>query len=126
MIQPLSTFCSYSVSNIETAREFYSRVLGLRAKENDMGILDFEMPDNQKLILYPKDNHTPASFTVLNFVVANINKAVDHLIEKGVVMERYEDFDHDDKGIAQNNDGPNMAWFKDPSGNIISVMEAWE
>ena len=127
MIQSNKVFSSYSVNKLDEAKEFYTRVLGLGAQENEMGILDLELPGGQSLIIYPKDDHRPASFTILNFVVGNIDKAVDGLAAKGVVFERYDGFDHDEKGIARSNgNGPSIAWFRDPAGNILALMETWE
>ncbi len=127
MIQSNKVFSSYSVNKLDEAKEFYTRILGLGATENEMGILDLELPGGQSLIIYPKDDHRPASFTVLNFVVEDIDKAVDGLDAKGVVFERYDGFDHDEKGIARSNgNGPSIAWFRDPAGNILALMETWE
>lgn len=127
MLQSSRAFSSYSVDNLEKARTFYTETLGLDAKQNDMGILEMQLVGGQSLIIYPKDDHRPASFTVMNFVVADIDKAVDDLIANGVELERYKNFDHDAKGIARSNDGgPSIGWFRDPAGNILAVMESWE
>ena len=91
-----------------------------------MGGLQLDFGSGTDVFIYPKDNHEPASFTVLNFAVADIDEAVDELIEKGVKFERYEGFEQDDKGIARSvspDDGPSIAWFKDPAGNILSVLQ---
>ncbi len=126
MLQSSKAFSSYSVDNLDKAKEFYTQTLGLSVKENEMGILDIDLPGNQSLIIYPKDNHRPATFTVLNFVVQNIDKTVDYLINNGIELEQYDDFDHDEKGIARSNGGgPSIGWFRDPAGNIISIMETW-
>jgi hypothetical protein len=89
-----------------------------------MGILDITLGSGAKVIAYPKDNHQPATFTILNFVAPDLEKAVDDLNAAGVRMERYEGFEQDDKGIARDNrGGPPIAWFTDPAGNVIAVIE---
>ncbi len=124
MFKHTKAFSGFSVNDIQKAKEFYGNVLGLEIKEGIMGILELHIEGNNPVIVYPKPNHEPATFTILNFPVDNIDKAVDALIEKGVVFEQYGgDIKTDEKGISRNNGGPNIAWFKDPAGNILSVLE---
>ncbi len=90
-----------------------------------MGLLEINLGDEKKIIVYPKPNHEPATYTILNFSVDNIDEAVDELIARGVAFEQYEgQIKTDEKGVSRNNGGPNIAWFKDPAGNIMSVLEA--
>lgn len=120
-------FSSFAVGNLNRAKEFYRRTLDLDVKEeSQMGILTLNLPGGLKVTVYPKQNHVPAEFTVLNFVVNDIDTAVDHLANQGVKFELYEGFDQDEKGIARSKDpspGPSIAWFKDSEGNIMSVLE---
>jgi predicted enzyme related to lactoylglutathione lyase len=124
MLQTSKTFSSFSVKNIEEAKAFYE-LIGLKTKVGEMGILELELEGNENIMLYPKDNHEPATFTVLNFPVNNIDEAVDDLIAKGIKFEQYDSeyLKTDEKGISRGEQGPKIAWFKDPSGNILSVLE---
>lgn len=123
-MQPKSSFSSFSTNDLESAKKFYTEVLGLQvAVDEGMG-LDLHLPGGQGFI-YEKADHQPATFTVLNFVVDDIDAAVDALVAKGVTMERYEGAHQDEKGVARGiaaNMGPDIAWFKDPAGNILSVL----
>lgn len=119
-------FSGFSVNDMEAARRFYGETLGLATSMNEMGILDITLGSGGQVMAYPKDNHEPATFTVLNFVVPDIEAAVDGLAAAGVSMERYpqsEYMQQDAKGIARDPNGPQIAWFKDPAGNILSVLE---
>jgi len=121
MLQTKSAFSSFSVNNLQKAKQFYADTLGLKVKESEMG-LEIH-PGDTDVFIYPKPNHTPASFTVLNFLVDDIDKAVDELNGKGVRFEQYEgEIKTNEKGIHRNG-GPSIAWFKDPAGNILSVLE---
>ncbi len=126
MLSKSHAFSGFSVDDLEKAKDFYQNTLGLSVKENDMGILEVSTGGhNIPLIIYPKpDNHLPATFTVLNFPVDDIEKAVDQLIVKGITFEQYEgELQTDEKGICRSEDGgPAIAWFKDPAGNILSVL----
>jgi|SRR6185437_5526390 len=125
MLKAKAVFSGISVKNLDEAKEFYAETLGLKLEDDKMG-LDFALPGGGKLFIYPKENHEPATFTVLNFVVEDIDKAVDTLIEEGVKFEKYDGFHQDEKGIARGkaaNMGPDIAWFKDPAGNILSVIQ---
>ena len=88
----------------------------------EMGSLNLELAGGQRVFIYPKENHEPATFTVLNFEVPDVDKAVDELTSRGVKFERYEGMDQDAKGVMRDN-GPTIAWFKDPAGNILSVLQ---
>jgi catechol 2,3-dioxygenase-like lactoylglutathione lyase family enzyme len=117
------TFSSFSVNDLQKAKEFYGKTLGLEVKESPEGL---ELhTGNNAVFLYPKPNHTPASFTVFNFRVDDIEAAVDELNALGVRLERYDmpDIKTDERGIARGSKGPTIAWFKDPAGNILSVVE---
>jgi len=124
MFEHGKAFSGFSVNDIQMAKEFYGKTLGLRTEMNQMGILELYLDDNTTVIVYPKPNHTPATFTILNFPVKNIDKVVDDLTKQGVQFEQYGgDIKTDEKGIARGTMGPTIAWFKDPAGNILSVIE---
>jgi predicted enzyme related to lactoylglutathione lyase len=123
MFKDTKAFSGFSVDDVEAAKRFYGETLGLGVSE-EMGILTLEIAGDGRVIAYPKgDDHEPASFTILNFPVDDVDAAVDALAERGVEFERYDGFDQDEKGIMRDN-GPTIAWFKDPAGNILSVIEA--
>lgn len=127
MLKALTAFSGISVDDLAKAKQFYTEVLGLELTSDGMG-LNFNLPGGGSLFIYAKDNHHPASFTILNFVVNDINVAVDELSRAGVIFEHYdnESMPQDDKGIARGisvNQGPDIAWFKDPAGNIISILQ---
>ena len=117
-------FSGFSADNLEKEKEFYSNVLGMEVKTGPMGILNLKVANGSDVIIYPKENHEPATFTVLNFPVSNIDQAVDELAKRGVkfIHYDYDEIKTDEKGIMRGN-GPNIAWFKDPAGNILSVIE---
>jgi catechol 2,3-dioxygenase-like lactoylglutathione lyase family enzyme len=120
-------FSGFSVDDIDEAREFYGTTLGLHVETNPMGFLDIRLPSGGSILVYAKPNHEPASFTILNFPVADIDAAVDDLIARGVVTKIYSDgeFPSDDRGIVRGGDqGPDIAWFRDPAGNVLAVMQA--
>ena len=117
------SFCSFSVNDLQKAKEFYGQTLGLDIKQTPEGL---ELhTGNNTVFLYPKPNHTPASFTVLNFAVDDIEAAVADLNALGITLEHYNlpDIKTDERGIARGPHGPTIAWFKDPAGNILSVLE---
>jgi catechol 2,3-dioxygenase-like lactoylglutathione lyase family enzyme len=124
MLKDSQTFSSFAVPDPEAARAFYGTKLGLDVRDSvEPGLLEIHTGGGgAPVLLYPKPDHAPANFTVLNFRVADIDAAVDELAAAGVSMERYPDFEQDDKGIARNG-GPSIAWFKDPAGNILSVLQ---
>ncbi len=125
MFSTTKAFSGFSVNDLQQAKEFYHGKLGMEVSENDMGILTLHLGGGAKIIIYPKPNHQPATFTILNFPVADIDQAVDELIAKGITFEQYgEPIKTDKKGILRGNGrGPNIAWFTDPAGNILSVLE---
>lgn len=121
MLQTNKAFFSFSVDDLQKAKQFYEQTLGVKVAQSQEGL---ELhPGNTDVFIYPKPNHKPATFTVLNFLVEDIDSAVDDLKQKGVTFERYEgSIKTDEKGIHRNG-GPVIAWFKDPAGNILSVLE---
>ncbi len=126
MFKDNATFSGYSVNDIEKAKDFYGGTLGLNASTDEMG-LKLTVTGGYEIFLYQKDDHTPATFTVLNFVVDDIDSAVDGLVAKGIEIIRYPEMGdwQDEKGIARgksSNRGPDIAWFADPAGNILSVL----
>jgi catechol 2,3-dioxygenase-like lactoylglutathione lyase family enzyme len=122
MFKDAPAFSGFSVDDVQKAKKFYSQTLGLEVTEAD-GMLELHLAGGGRVLVYPKPDHTPASFTILNFPVGDIEKAVDRLGGLGVRFERYTgDVDTDAKGIYRG-EGPKIAWFKDPAGNILSVLE---
>ncbi len=123
MFKEAECFSSFSVNDLKKAKDFYSLTLGLDVKESEEG-LELHTANNT-VFLYLKPNHTPASFTVLNFAVDDIEAAVDELNGMGITLEQYNlpDIKTDERGIARGDRGPTIAWFKDPAGNILSVLE---
>jgi catechol 2,3-dioxygenase-like lactoylglutathione lyase family enzyme len=123
MLRESHAFSGFSVDDIQKAKEFYTRTLGLDVSESN-GLLELHLAGGATVLIYPKPNHAPATFTVLNFPVDNIEEAVDRLNKSGIRFERYEgEIKTDEKGIFRGG-GPLIAWFKDPAGNILSVLEA--
>jgi catechol 2,3-dioxygenase-like lactoylglutathione lyase family enzyme len=120
MLSNSAAFSGYSSNDIEAAKRFYGETLGLEVAE-DHGMLNLAI-GGQRVFIYPKDDHVPATYTVLNFEVPDIDAAVDGLAAKGVEFERYEGIEQDAKGI-QRQYPPPIAWFKDPAGNILSVIQ---
>ncbi len=119
-------FSGFSVSDLEAAKKFYSEVLGVEVKEMPGMGMNLVLPGGGNFFVYPKADHVPATYTTLNFVVEDISKAVEELTAKGVTFERYEGMHQDETGIARGiaaNMGPDIAWFKDPAGNILSVLQ---
>ena len=121
MFENTEAFSGFAVNDIEKARQFYGGTLGPRGTEEN-GMLRLNIAGGRPVLVYPKPNHTPATYTILNFPVADIDKAVDDLVERGVRFERYDGMDMDDKGIARAQ-GPAIAWFTDPAGNVLSVLQ---
>jgi predicted enzyme related to lactoylglutathione lyase len=116
-------FSGFSVDDLDKAHEFYAGMLGLRVeKADEMPILRIGFGGDRHVIVYAKPDHQPATFTVLNFPVADIDATVDGLAARGVAFERYDGFGQDEKGVMRGR-GPLIAWFKDPAGNILSVVE---
>jgi catechol 2,3-dioxygenase-like lactoylglutathione lyase family enzyme len=121
MLEHSKAFSGFSVDDIPKAKEFYSQTLGLRVSEQN-GMLELHIEGDRDTLVYPKPDHTPATYTILNFPVDDIDKAVDELAARGVRFERYEGAEQDEKGIHRG-EGPAIAWFKDPAGNILSVLQ---
>lgn len=123
MLKDTKAFSSFSVNDIDKAQDFYSSTLGLDVKKEDMGVLSVHAGGGT-VIIYPKPDHKAATFTVLNFPVSNIDEVVGTLKSKGVTFEQYDQpqIKTDADGIARQPNGK-MAWFKDPAGNVIGVME---
>ncbi|HYY36044.1 MAG TPA: VOC family protein [Candidatus Binatia bacterium] len=123
MLRDSKAFSGFSANDIPKAKEFYGRTLGLEVSESN-GLLTLHLAGGNNVLIYPKPNHTPAAFTVLNFPVANVDQTVDELTKRGVRFEIYDlpNIKTDKKGIMRGN-GPTIAWFKDPAGNILSVIE---
>jgi catechol 2,3-dioxygenase-like lactoylglutathione lyase family enzyme len=122
MFRDAKAFSGFSVDDIPRAKEFYGGTLGLDVTESN-GMLELHIAGGTVILVYPKDDHAPATFTILNFPVDDIDGAVDALGERGVRFERYEgELGTDEKGVFRQQ-GPNIAWFKDPAGNVLSVIE---
>ncbi|HEY8686036.1 MAG TPA: VOC family protein [Chloroflexota bacterium] len=124
MFEHSKAFSGFSVDDIPRAKQFYGETLGLRVSE-EYGMLHLHTEGDRDTLIYPKQDHTPATYTILNFPVENIEQSVDELTKNGVTLERYDNLT-DERGIARgiaNNRGPDIAWFKDPAGNILSVLQ---
>jgi catechol 2,3-dioxygenase-like lactoylglutathione lyase family enzyme len=126
MLRDSKAFSSFSVNYPQKTKTFYGQTLGLEVSEvpEMQGLLQLRLADGNVVLIYPKPNHAPATFTVLNFPVSDIEQTVDELTRRGVRFEKYNDKDikTDAKGIARRR-GPDIAWFKDPAGNILSVLK---
>ena len=120
MFEHTKAFSGFSVDDIPRARQFYGDTLGLAVTEQH-GMLTLHIAGDRDILVYPKQDHVPATYTILNFPVGDIDSAVDQLAARGVVFERYDSVDA--RGVMRNQ-GPPIAWFKDPAGNILSVLEA--
>ena len=126
MFRNTKAFSGFSVNDLQKAKEFYGKTLGIETKEEmDGTILALQIAGSTPAIIYSKPNHVPATYTVLNFPVDDIDKVVDELKAKGIQFEHYdaEEIKTDEKGISRHNSGPQVAWFKDPAGNILSVLQ---
>jgi predicted enzyme related to lactoylglutathione lyase len=121
MFKDTKAFSGFSADDIPKAKQFYGETLGVDVSEEN-GMLTLNIAGDRPTLIYPKDDHTPATYTVLNFPVDDIDAAVDELASRGVEFERYEGADQDDKGIFHGG-GPLIAWLKDPAGNILSVIK---
>jgi catechol 2,3-dioxygenase-like lactoylglutathione lyase family enzyme len=121
MFEHTRAYSGFSVDDIQKARQFYGETLGLRVSEQN-GMLTLHIAGDRDTLVYPKEDHTPAAFTILNFPVEDVDRTVEELTERGVRFERYEGFDQDEKGVFRGG-GPLIAWFKDPAGNILSVIQ---
>jgi catechol 2,3-dioxygenase-like lactoylglutathione lyase family enzyme len=122
MFEHTKAFSGFSVDDVQKARQFYGETLGLRVSE-EHGMLNLHVAGDRNILVYPKGaDHTPATFTILNFPVDDIDKAVDELTARGVRFEHYEGSGQDEKGIHRAQ-GPAIAWFRDPAGNVLSVIQ---
>ena len=122
MFTPNGAFSGFSINDLDAAKKFYGETLGLAVRENAMGFLNLELASGATVLAYVKPDHEPASFTIMNFEVDDVESAVDDLNARGVVTKIYDNIPDDDKGIMRGN-GPDIAWFKDPAGNVLSVLK---
>ncbi|MDP9189618.1 MAG: VOC family protein [Actinomycetota bacterium] len=125
MFEKTKAFSGFAVDDVPKAKEFYGETLGLNVVEESSGDLILRLAGDRDTLVYPKEGHTPAEYTILNFPVDDIEAAVDELAGRGVEFERYQGFDQDEKGIVHGIDagqGPDIAWFKDPAGNVLAVL----
>jgi catechol 2,3-dioxygenase-like lactoylglutathione lyase family enzyme len=123
MFKDTKAFSGFAVDDLGKAREFYGETLGLEVTVEEMGLLTLHLAGDRPTIVYPKPDFEPATYTILNFPVDDIDSVVDELIDRGVAFELYEGFDQDERGVSRNEYGPPIAWFRDPAGNILSVLE---
>ena len=127
MFKNSKAFSSFAVRDLDAARKFYTQTLGVDVSDvpGMKGLMQLKLAGGTTVLVYPKPDHVPATYTVLNFPVDDVERAVDALVERGVRFEIYREgpVKTDAKGIASGDDGPRIAWFKDPSGNILSVLE---
>lgn len=121
MFENSKAFSGFAVDDIDAAKRFYGQTLGLRVSEAN-GLLTLHLAGDRDTLVYPKPDHTPASYTILNFPVEDIDATVDELTGRGATFQRYEGFEQDARGILRS-DGPYIAWFTDPAGNILSVLQ---
>src|SRR5262245_150780 len=122
MFADTRVFSGFAVDDVAAAQRFYGETLGLETSEEN-GILTLHLAGDRPTVVYPKPDFVPATYTILNFPVEDIDRAVDDLAARGVRFERYEGFEQDQKGVHRS-EGPPIAWFKDPAGNILAVLEA--
>ena len=123
MLGESKAFSTFAVPDVERAKEFYGETLGLRVRDEMDGLV-LDLAGGTTVFVYPKADHEPAVFTILNFPVPDVEAAVDRLTAAGVRFEQYPELGTNEKGIAAIGEGPPIAWFKDPAGNILSVLEA--
>lgn len=126
MLRDATAYSSFAVDDVEKAGEFYAETLGVEVESDEMGFLTLHLAGGRPTLVYPKPDFTPATYTILNFEVDDIEAAVDELSARGVEFERYEGFDQDERGIARGlaaGQGPDIAWFADPAGNVLAVMQ---
>jgi catechol 2,3-dioxygenase-like lactoylglutathione lyase family enzyme len=121
MLSHTGAFSGFSTNDLAAARAFYAETLGLAVEEGE-GMLNLQVGGGQRVVIYPKDDHQPATYTVLNFEVPDIDAAVDELVAAGIELQRYEGTPQDDRGVMREW-GPPIAWFTDPAGNILAVIQ---
>ncbi len=122
MFKDTKAFSGFAVDDLEKAQAFYGETLGIETSMGEMGMLTLRLGGDRPTLVYPKPDFEPATYTILNFPVDDIDAAVDELIARGVAFELYDGFEQDERGIARG-DGPPIAWFRDPAGNILAVIE---
>jgi catechol 2,3-dioxygenase-like lactoylglutathione lyase family enzyme len=124
MLENSKAYSGFAVDDLEKAREFYGETLGLNTEilDEENGLMSLHLAGGRDTLVYRKPDLQPGNYTILNFTVDDIDQAVDELTERGVSFERYDGFEQDEKGIARGM-GPDIAWFKDPAGNILSVLK---
>jgi catechol 2,3-dioxygenase-like lactoylglutathione lyase family enzyme len=124
MFANTKAYSGFAVDDIQKAREFYGETLGLKTStmSEENGMISLDLAGDRGTLVYQKPDFVPATYTILNFPVDDVDEAVDELAARGVRFERYDGFEQDEKGIARGN-GPSIAWFKDPAGNILSVLQ---
>ena len=128
MLENSRAYSGFAVKDVDKAREFYGGTLGLKVSilDQENGLMELDLAGDRPTLVYASPDSTPASYTILNFPVDDIDEAVDELASRGVNFERYEGFEQDEKGVARgisSGRGPDIAWFKDPSGNVLSVLQ---
>lgn len=126
MFANTKAFSGFAVDDLQKAKEFYGETLGIRTNvlDEENGLMVLHIAGGRDIFVYVKPDHTPAEYTILNFPVDEVERAVDELTARGVTFERYEGFEQDEKGIARGGGrGPDIAWFKDPSGNVLAVLQ---
>ncbi|MEP6638263.1 MAG: VOC family protein [Chloroflexota bacterium] len=124
MLDGDKAFSGFAVPDIDAARAFYGATLGLDIRDaGETGLLELHVGGGAPTMIYPKPDHVPATYTILNFPVDDIDASVDELVAAGISMERYPDASQDERGISRDDRGPAIAWFKDPAGNILSVLK---
>ena len=122
MLPITHAYSSFAAKDVAAQKRFYSETLGIDANELYEGqLLELRLGGDKRVLMYAKDDFVPATYTVLNFPVPDVDAAVDQLVRSGVEMARFDGFDQDEKGIARGGDGPTIAWFRDPAGNILAV-----
>jgi catechol 2,3-dioxygenase-like lactoylglutathione lyase family enzyme len=127
MLAQSKAFSGFAVDDLEQAREFYGDTLGLEVELiDDPGLLNIQLAGDRATLVYPKPDFEPATYTILNFPVDEVEATVDELTSRGVSFERYEGMEQDEKGISRAAGGPEIAWFRDPAGNILAVLEKTE
>jgi predicted enzyme related to lactoylglutathione lyase len=124
MLADTKAYSGFAVDDIQKARQFYGETLGLKTSvlDEEHGLMSLDLAGDRGTLVYQRPDHTPANYTILNFAVADIDEAVDELAARGVRFERYDGFEQDEKGVSRGG-GPLIAWFKDPAGNVLSVLQ---
>jgi len=124
MLTHAKAFSGFSVDDLQKARSFYGELLQIKVEDNPMGLLELYPEGGSKIIIYPKSDHRAATYTILNFGVEDIESAVEEMAAHGIIFEQYgAPLNTNEKGISRSPDGPTVAWFKDPAGNILSVIQ---